>query len=604
MKSYLSLIPISSKIHKRENRLTIMCITCSVFLVTAIFSMAEMGVRMEYENLASTHVDFNIDYLLKNSSTVQSLFSVAIFLFLLVSIASILMISSSINSTVLRRIKFFGMMSCIGMSKKQIKTFVRLEALNWCKIGIPIGLVLGILCTWVLCGILKYFVGFEFSTIPMFKISYIGIISGIVLGVVTVLISSNSPAKKASKISPITAVNTNSSNLENKSKSINNRLLKIETALGVNHATSGKKNMWLMSGSFALSIILFLSFSVLIDFVEHLVPQFSNSYNLSISSEDGDNSVDRNLISKLEKINGVEKVFARRSLFDIPTKLGKNLDINSKSDLISYGNFDLECLEEDDLLEKGSDLSKMFTDRNYVLVISDDKNNVNIGDKVYLDGKDFEIAGRLKLNPFSQDGASDGKVTFIASDKVFKNITGMSDYSLVMIKTSREFSEKDILSIENLLNNRYVFNDMRDQDTSATFFAFKLFIYGFLAVIIVVSVLNIMNSISMSVSARMNQYGSMRAIGVSNKQIVRMISSEAFTYSLCGCVLGCVIGLPISKFIYDFLISSHFAYAKWTLPINSLVFIFLFVVGASVLAVYYPIKRICNTDIRDTINEL
>ena len=438
----------------------------------------------------------------------------------------------------------------------------------------------------------------------MFKISYIGIISGIVLGVVTVLISSNSPAKKASKISPITAVNTNSSNLENKSKSINNRLLKIETALGVNHATSGNKNMWLMSGSFALSIILFLSFSVLIDFVEHLVPQFSNSYTLSIYSGDGTNSVDRNLISKLEKINGVERVFARRSLFDIPTKLGKNLDINSKSDLISYGNFDLECLEEDDLLEKGSDLSKMFTDRNYVLVISDDKNNVNIGDKVYLDGKDFEIAGRLKLNPFSQDGSSDGKVTFIASDKTFENITGMSDYSLVMIKTSREFSGQDVISIENLLNNRYVFNDMRDQDTSATFLAFKLFIYGFLTVIIIVSVLNIMNSISTSVSARMNQYGSMRAIGVSNKQIVRMISSEAFTYSLCGCVLGCVIGLPISKFIYDFLISSHFAYAKWTLPINSLVFIFLFVVGASVLAVYYPIKRICNTDIRDTINEL
>ncbi len=523
MKSYLSLIPISSKIHKRENRLTIMCITCSVFLVTAIFSMAEMGVRMEYENLASTHADFSMDYLLKNSSTVQSLFSVAIFLFILVSIASILMISSSINSTVVRRIKFFGMMNCIGMSKKQIKTFVRLEALNWCKIGIPIGLVLGILCTWglvlgilctwVLCGILKYFVGFEFSTIPMFKISYIGIISGVVLGLVTVLISSNSPAKKASKISPITAVNTNSSNLENKPKSINSGFLKIETALGVNHATSGKKNMWLMSGSFALSIILFLSFSVLIDFVEHLVPQFSNSYNLSISSENGDNSVDRNLISKLEKINGVQKVFARRSVFDLPTKLGKNLDVDDKVDLISYGDFDLECLEKDDLLEKGSDLSKMFTDRNYVLAISDDKNNVNIGDKILLNDKNFEIAGRLKLNPFSQDGSSDGKVTFIASDKTFENITGMSDYSLIMIKTSREFSGQDVISIENLLNNRYVFNDMRDQDTSATFFAFKLFIYGFLAVIIVVSVLNIMNSISMSVSARMNQYGSMRAIG-------------------------------------------------------------------------------------------
>lgn len=174
--------------------------------------------------------------------------------------------------------------------------------------------------------------------------------------------------------------------------------------------------MWLMSGSFALSIILFLSFSVLIDFVEHLVPQLSNSYNLSISSEDATNSVDKNLISKLEKINGVEKVFTRRSVFDVPTKLGENLDIENKVDLISYGDFDLECLEKDDLLEKDSDLSKLFTNGNYVLAISDDKNNVNIGDKVYLDGKNFEIAGRLKLNPFSQNGDSDGKITLITSD--------------------------------------------------------------------------------------------------------------------------------------------------------------------------------------------
>lgn len=129
-------------------------------------------------------------------------------------------------------------------------------------------------------------------------------------------------------------------------------------------------------------------------------------------------------------------------MFNIPTKFGKNLTVDDKVDLISYGDFDLECLEKDDLLEKGSDLSKLFTNGNYVLAISDDKNNVDIGDKILLNGKNFKIAGRLKLNPFSQDGASDGKVTFIASDKVFKNITGMSDYSLVMIKTSRNFLKR------------------------------------------------------------------------------------------------------------------------------------------------------------------
>ena len=55
MKSYLDLIPLSAKAHKRENRLTILCITISVFLVTAIFSMTEMMVRQETDRLIRKH---------------------------------------------------------------------------------------------------------------------------------------------------------------------------------------------------------------------------------------------------------------------------------------------------------------------------------------------------------------------------------------------------------------------------------------------------------------------------------------------------------------------------------------------------------------------
>ena len=42
MKSYLSLIPISARVRRRQNRLTILCIVTAVFLVTAIFSVADM----------------------------------------------------------------------------------------------------------------------------------------------------------------------------------------------------------------------------------------------------------------------------------------------------------------------------------------------------------------------------------------------------------------------------------------------------------------------------------------------------------------------------------------------------------------------------------
>ena len=58
------------------------------------------------------------------------------------------MISGSINSSVAQRTKLFGMMRCIGMSKRQIIRYVRLEALNWYKTAVPIGLTIGIVVTW------------------------------------------------------------------------------------------------------------------------------------------------------------------------------------------------------------------------------------------------------------------------------------------------------------------------------------------------------------------------------------------------------------------------------------------------------------------------
>ena len=47
MKSYLSLIRISAKVRRRQNRMTLLCIISAVFLVTGIFSMADLFIRAE-----------------------------------------------------------------------------------------------------------------------------------------------------------------------------------------------------------------------------------------------------------------------------------------------------------------------------------------------------------------------------------------------------------------------------------------------------------------------------------------------------------------------------------------------------------------------------
>ena len=602
MKSYLSLIPISAKVHRRQNRMTLLCIVFAVFMVTAVFSMTEMGFRMEQARLVGKHGSFSIGDLL-GSSMGQTLLSVAVVLFLLILIAGVLMISSSMNSSVAQRTQFFGMMRCIGMSKQQTIRFVRLEALNWCKTAIPIGLVLGVVTTWGLCAVLRFVVKEEFSDIPLFGISIFGIACGIFVGLITVLIAANAPAKHAAKVSPITAVSGNADHEKTMRHSLYVGFGKIESLLGVSHAISGKKNLFLMTGSFALSIILFLSFSIMVDFVDYLIPQSAATSDIDIASADG-NAIPWELLTTIREMDGVKEVYGRRSVFDVSAKLNDDTNFSGTVDLISYDDFDLQCLKKDSALKRGSDLSKVFGDSNFVLATSDQDSTWKIGDTVQIGDETLTIAGLLKNDPFSENGLTNGKLTLITSDETFVRLTGEEGYSLVLIQTTGDVTDENVQAIQNSVDQTYSFRDKRDERTTGTYMAFVFCVYAFLAIIALVTVMNIVNSISMSVSARMKQYGAMRAVGMDERQMTKMIACEAFTYAVLGCVVGCAIGLPLSKSLYDFLIAGHFPSAVWQFPITSLGAILLFVSIAAIAAVYAPAKRIRNMSITATINEL
>ena len=596
MKSYLSLIPLSAKARKRSNRMTILCIVFAVFLVTAIFSMADMGVRMERARLLDKHGKLTFQDILGNAMA-QTLILTAAVLFLLVLAAGILMISSTINSNVAQRTKFFGMMRCIGMSKGQIKHFVRLEALNWCKTAIPIGVILGIVLTWGLCASLRFFVGEEFSGMPLFGISIIGIISGVAMGIVTVLFAASSPAKRASKVSPVAAVSGNPENPAKPYQTANTRIFKIETALGIRHAVSAKKNLMLITGSFALSIILFLSFLELINFIGYLMPQSSSTADIIISSSDGLNSMDKELLDTMNNMEGIKRAFGRRSILDVPAAMDGNELLSNTVDVISYDEFELNCLLKDRILKKGSDISKVYGNSHYVLATWDKDSTLEIGDKIWVKSEELEIAGLLKYDPFNSDGLTNGKVTL-------GRLTGITDYSLLMAQTANDITDEQIAAINHIADNNGIFSDKRDERTTGTYAAFVFCVYGFLAIIALVAVLNVINNISMSVSARIKQYGAMRAIGMSEHQVMKMIAAEAVTYAVSGCISGCVIGLCISKWLYNVLIAAHFRYAVWNVPAIPLLGIVLFVLATVTVAVYAPSKRMHKMEITEIINEL
>ena len=107
----------------------------------------------------------------------------------------------------------------------------------------------------------------------------------------------------------------------------------------------------------------------------------------------------------------------------------------------------------------------------------------------------------------------------------------------------------------------------------------------------------------MVLRGEMKQYGILRAIGMDDAQLKRMISAEAGTYAVSGLVVGIALGLVLNRKLYILLITHYFG-AAWQMPWGCLAVIVVVVLAAVVLAVYNPVRRILMQPITATISEL
>ncbi|MDC7289538.1 ABC transporter permease [Blautia schinkii] len=553
----------------------------------------------EQYGLADENIDENTAVLgltgASSNEMVKNIYPMAIACFVLILISGILMISSCMNSNVAQRTSFFGLMRCIGASKQQIVRFVRLEALNWCKTSIPVGCVLGIVICWILCAILRFVVKGEWVDMPLFGVSISGIVFGIAVGLITVFIAAHAPAKQAAKVSPIAAVSGNAEAFTNVTHAANTRLFKVETSLGIYHAKASKKNLFLMTGSFALTIILFLSFSACLDIVHKLLPSESNfSPDIGITSETNTNSIDPGLCAQISEIPGVKNVLGTMYQIKIPAEInGTETDI----DLMSYDEFMLQNTKKS---VASGDLSKVYGDSDYALTIYSESSRINVGDKVKIGDHELEI-GCVASEGI---GSISGSAVVVCSEETFTRITGEQKYLLVNIILDKNATEATVNKISSLAGD-HLFTDRREDNSTVhgSYWTFRLAAYSFLAIISLITVLNIMNSISMGVSARIKQYGAMRAVGMESRQVTKMITAEAMTYAFCGTFAGIAAGLLLHYLIYVKIIVTHFG-GTWHIPFASIGIVLLLVTVSCIIAVKAPAKRIRNMAITETINEL
>ena len=532
-----------------------------------------------------------------SNESMKNIYGIAAILFVIVLLAGVLMISGSMNSNVAQRTKFFGMMRCIGASRQQIIRYVRLEALNWCKTAVPVGLVTGTAIEWGICAFLRYGIGGEFAAMPVFALSPVGLLSGATVGIVTVLLAAQSPAKRASKVPPMAAVSGNSDTALSVRHTTKRKIRKVERTLGIHHATASKKNWFLLTASFSLSIILFLCISVGLDFAHELLPvtrSWQADTDITLTGYANERVLAQGLSDEISGITGVEHVWGSSYTEHVPAASSRQ-EIDHVN-ITSYSEYMLDCAEES--LVQGN-LSEVYGDSGKAMTVLNKDNPIKVGDVIQVAGQEIEVVCGIS------SGLYPGEYSIICSQETFARLTGEENYSMIGIQLSRQATDETVKQINSLAGSNVIFTDerQRNQEDANTWLATKFLLYSFMAILAMITLFNIINSISMSVTARIKQYGAMRAVGMDGEQLTRMIAAEAFTYAVSGLIVGSGIGIVLSRFLYVKLVTRYFG-SQWSLPVVLLAIIVVFDIVSAAAAVYAPAKRIRNMPITATINEV
>ena len=407
-----------------------------------------------------------------NSTAFRTVYGMAGVLFALVLLAGVLMISGTMNSNIAQRTRFFGMMRCLGMSKQQVVHFVRMEALNWCRIAIPIGLVLGTFSSWAVCGALRYGIGGEFATTPVFRLSMGGLCAGAVVGVVTVLLAAQAPAKQAAEVPPVAAA-SGSEQAAVVHHAANLGSGRTETALGIYHATASKKNWFLITASFALSIVLALGFIVILQFASLLLPSLAPwQADVIYTGYDNERVLPDTMAQQLRRMPGVARVWGCTGLVHVPASSDRN-NVEQVT-FCSYDDFMLESSKS--MVVKGR-MAKNSGADNEVMTMYNKTNPIRVGDTITVNGVPLTVVGAFSQGIFSDD------VTIIAPETLFRRVAGEQNYNMIGVQLDRTASDETVLALAAFSSDQIVVQDLRESNRQdrGTYYAARIVLYGFLS---------------------------------------------------------------------------------------------------------------------------
>jgi putative ABC transport system permease protein len=119
-------------------------------------------------------------------------------------------------------------------------------------------------------------------------------------------------------------------------------------------------------------------------------------------------------------------------------------------------------------------------------------------------------------------------------------------------------------------------------------------VYALLALSVIVALLGIVNTLALAVHERTRELGLLRAVGMSKRQVRRMVRAESVITALIGAVLGLVLGIVFAAIVSRPLEEDGFVL---TFPVLTLVILTVLAAIAGVIAAIPPARRASKVDV-------
>jgi putative ABC transport system permease protein len=227
-------------------------------------------------------------------------------------------------------------------------------------------------------------------------------------------------------------------------------------------------------------------------------------------------------------------------------------------------------------------------------------NGVGVGDTL-----DVKTA-KLDRLPLKVTGIIDDKgglySALTVSNAVIDRDFGATKDSFVLVGYRANANDEQVkASIDRLLDARFPEAEAKtnqefiDQQEGQVDQLLAL-IYALLAMAIIVSLFGIVNTLVLSISERVRELGLLRAIGMSRRQVRRVIRYEAIITAEIGAVIGMVLGIVLSV-----LVTRAIDDFKLSIPVPSLILLLVLAAFAGVLAAILPARRASRLDVLESL---